>query len=173
MPIPVFADESLQAFSLGTEAGRIGDITVDGITGSLVGDWTDSDIVVGYNFNMRVEFPKIYPVAKSGLSGTIQSDTRGSLVVSRINVTLGDSGYYEAKLTSLGRDDRTITFESITAGQYEANSVPILNESIRSIPIYDKNTNFTLELSSNHPSPTTLYSMEWEGNYTNKYYRSV
>ena len=173
MPIPVFADESLQAFSLGTEAGRIGDITVDGTTGTLVGDWTDSDIVVGYNFNMRVEFPKIYPVAKSGLSGTIQSDTRGSLVVSRINVTLGDSGYYEAKLTSLGRDDRTITFESITAGQYEANSVPILNEAIRSIPIYDKNTNFTLELSSNHPSPTTLYSMEWEGNYTNKYYRSV
>ena len=173
LPIPDVDGESLQAFSLGDEAGRIGDITVNGTTGTLVGDWTDSDIVVGYNFNMLVEFPKIYPVSKSGLSGTIQSDTRGSLVVSRINVTLGDSGYYEATIKSLGRDDRVITFESITAGQYEANSVAIQDESTRSIPIYDKNTNFTLELSSNHPSPTTLYSMEWEGNYTNKYYRSV
>ena len=173
LPIPYFADEELQAFSMGDEPGRIGDITVDGTTGSLLGDWTNEDIALGYTFNMRVEFPTIYPTAKSGLSGTLQADTRGYLTLNRIKVTLGDSGYYEAKLKSFARDDRIITYESATAGTYLANTASIRDETTITVPVYDKNTNFNLELSSKHPSPTTLYSMEWEGNYSNLYYRSV
>jgi len=174
LPIPNFtADEELQAFSMGNEPGRIGDITVSGSTGSLLGDWTNTDIALGYTFDMRIEFPTIYPTKKSGMTGGLQTDTRGYLTLNRIKVTLGDSGYYEAKLKSFGRDDRVITFESSTAGTYTANRAAILNESLQTIPVYDKNTNFNLELSSKHPSPTTLYSMEWEGIYTNMYYRSV
>jgi len=175
LPIPYFASETLKAFSMGTEPGRIGDITVtnSGTTGNLLGDWTDDPIALGYTFNMRVEFPTIYPVSKSGLSGTIQSDTRGSLILNRIKLTFGDSGYYEAILKSFGRADRTITFESATLGTYVTNTAAILSEASRTIPVYDRNINFNLELSSDHPSPATLYSMEWEGNYTPMYYRSV
>jgi hypothetical protein len=173
LPIPYFANEELQAFSMGNEPGRIGDITVNGTTGTLQGDWTNVDLALGYTFNMRVEFPTIYPTAKSGLSGSLQADTRGYLTLNRIKVTLGDSGYYEATLKSFGRDDRVITYESATAGTYLANTASIRDDTIVTIPVYDKNSNFNLELSSKHPSPTTLYSMEWEGNYSNLYYRSV
>ncbi len=174
LPIPDFtADQDLQAFSMGDEPGRIGDIEVTGTTGSLLGDWTEDPIALGYTFDMRIEFPTIYPTKKSGMSGTLQADTRGSLTLSRIKLTLGDSGYYEAILNCFGRDDRIITFESATAGTYVANRASILGEATRTIPVYDKNTNFNLEISSKHPSPTTLYSMEWEGNYTNLYYQSV
>ena len=173
LPIPYFSGEELQAFSMGDEPGRIGDITVDNTTGSLQGDWTDDPIAIGYTFDMRVEFPTIYPTSKSGLSGTLQADTRGYLTLNRIKVTLGDSGYYEATLKSFGRDDRVITYESATAGTYLADRASIRDETTLTVPVYDKNTNFNLELSSKHPSPTTLYSMEWEGNYSNKYYRSV
>lgn len=173
LPIPNFADEDLKAFSTGTESGRIGDITVSGTTGSLLGDWTNTGIALGYTFDMRIEFPTIYPVSKSGLTGTVQSDTRGSLVLNRIKLTLGDSGYYEAILKCFGRDDRIITFESATLGTYQADRAAILSGTLKTIPVYDKNTNFNLQISSKHPSPTTLYSMEWEGNYNPMYYRSV
>ena len=173
LPIPYFSEEELKAFSLGTEAGRIGDITVTGgTTGSLIGDWTDSNIALGYTFNMSIEFPTIYPV-KAGANNSVEANTRASLIISRVKLNLGDSGYYEATLKCLGRDDRTITFESATVGQYEANRVAILSGAFKTIPIYDRNINFNLEISSRHPSPTTLYSMEWEGDISNLYYRSV
>lgn len=173
LPIPYFEGEELQAFSMGDAPGRIGDITVDGTTATLTGDWTDEPLALGYTFNMNVEFPTIYPTAKSGLTGALQADTRGYLTLNRIKVTLGDSGYYEATLKSFGRDDRVITYESATAGTYLADSASIRDETRLTVPVYDKNTNFNLELSSKHPSPTTLYSMEWEGTYSNLYYRSV
>ncbi len=122
---------------------------------------------------MQVNFPTIYPVSKSGMTGTIQADTRGSLIVSRVKLSLGDSGYYEATLKSLGRDDRTLKFESATVGTYEADKIAILSSAFRTIPVYDRNTNFRIELSSKHPSPTTIYSLEWEGDYSPMYYRSV
>ena len=47
LPIPNFTtDEELQAFSMGNEPGRIGDNTVSGSTGSLLGDWTNTDIAL-------------------------------------------------------------------------------------------------------------------------------
>ena len=175
LPIPHFEDEELKAFSMGDEPGRIGNITVTngGTTGTLLGDWTTDPIALGYTFDMRVEFPTIYPTSKSGMTGALQGDTRGSLILNRIKVTLGDSGYYEATLQSFGRDDRVITFESATLGTYQANRAAILSGASRTIPVYDRNTNFNLVLSSRHPSPATLYSMEWEGNYTPMYYQSV
>ncbi len=175
LPIPYFSGEELKAFSIGVDSGRIGDITVtnNGTTGTLIGDWTDTDIALGYTFNMQVNFPTIYPVSKSGMTGTIQADTRGSLIVSRVKLSLGDSGYYEATLKSLGRDDRTLKFESATVGTYEADKIAILSSAFRTIPVYDRNTNFRIELSSKHPSPTTIYSLEWEGDYSPMYYRSV
>ena len=171
LPIPYFANEELQAFSMGNEPGRIGDITVNGTTGSLQGDWTGTDIALGYTFDMRVEFPTLYPTKTSGT--TTQSDTRAYLTLNRIKITLGDSGYYEAKLKCFGRSDRVIQYESSTAGTYLANTASIREETTLTVPVYDKNTNFILELSSKHPSPTTVYSLEWEGNYSNLYYRSV
>ena len=42
---------------------------------------TDGDIALGYTFNMRVEFPTIYPTAKSGLSGTLPGPTGPILYV--------------------------------------------------------------------------------------------
>jgi len=174
LPVPNFtADEELQAFSMGNEPGRIGDITVSGTTGSLLGDWTNTDIALGYTYDMRIEFPTIYPTSKSGLSGTLQADTRGSLVLNRIKISLGDSGYYEATLKSFGRDDRVISYEFTTAGTYAANTAGIRDKTLVVVPIYDKNINFNLEIASKHPAPATIYSMEWEGNYTPMYYRSV
>ena len=46
-----------------------------------------------------------------------------------------------------------------------------LDEIIKTIPVYDKNKNVDVTLKSTHPSPCTLRSMQWEGDYSPMYYR--
>jgi len=41
------------------------------------------------------------------------------------------------------------------------------------VPIYDRNDSTDITLTSKEPTPFTLYSMTWEGSYTDKYYKRV
>ena len=120
---------------------------------------------------MEVEFPTIHITRTEGES--TRSDTRGSLVVHRVKMSLGDSGQYSTLLKRTGKDDYSETYEPTYANSYNSNQLPFLTEYIKTIPIYDRNTNATLTLKSTHPSPATLQSMSWEGEYTTKYYQRV
>ena len=72
-----------------------------------------------------------------------------------------------------GKDDYSETYEPTYANSYNTNQLAFLSEDIKTIPIYDRNTNATLTLKSSHPSPATLQSMTWEGEYTTKFYQRV
>ena len=80
---------------------------------------------------------------------------------------------YDTTLKRIGKPDYNETFESVMADAYTANTVGIGKEQIATLPVYEKNTNLILTLKSTHPSPATLYSMNWEGNYSNRYYKRV
>ena len=57
------------------------------------------------------------------------------------------------------------------ANEYLANDVALANESVASIPIHQKNTNFTLKAFSDSPFPVSLSAMMWEGYYSPRFYR--
>ena len=135
------------------------------------GDWTGQDLTVGYLFDMEVEFPTIHIQRQQNES--FRADTRGSLVVHRIKLSLGDAGQYTTLLKRVGKDDYTELFEPPFADSYNANQVAIKSESLRTIPVYDRNINCDITLKSTHPSPATLQSMTWEGDYNPKFYRRV
>ena len=159
----------------GNNVGRYAEASVVGNPGNynieFDGDWTGEPLVVGYLFDMEVEFPTIHITRQVGESS--RSDTRGSLVVHRVKLSLGSAGLYKTKLERLGKNDYTEVYEPVYANLYNANQVAIQSESIRTIPIYDRNTNTTLTLKSTHPSPATLQSMTWEGDFTTKFYQRV
>ena len=135
------------------------------------GDWTGHDLIVGYLFDMKIEFPTIYPTQSAGERTT--ADIQGNLILHRAKINFGAAGLYKTTLKRLGKDDYSETWEAPLADSYNANHVGIHFEKEQVVPIYDKNKNVTLEVSSKHPAPATLYSMTWEGDYTTKYYRSV
>jgi len=135
------------------------------------GDWTGHDIIVGYLFDMEVEFPTIYTTQTSG-DNTI-SNTNGSLVVHRVKLNFGASGMYTTILDRTGKPQYTKTWEPLLSDIYSANQVGINKQITQTVPTYEKNKNLTLTLKSSHPAPATLYSMTWEGDYTNAYYKSV
>ena len=135
------------------------------------GDWTGHDIIVGYLFDMEVEFPTIYYTQTSG--DNIKSDQTASLVVHRVKMSFGASGMYTTTLDRKGKDPYVETYEPPLADTYNANQVGINDQIIQRIPIYEKNKNFTLKLKSSHPAPATLYSMTWEGLYNRPYYKQI
>ena len=143
----------------------------------IPGDFTTSTsakafkIVLGYLYDMELTFPTMYVKQQTGEN--FRADTQSTLILHRFKLNLGASGVYEATLKRVGKQDYTELFESTLAGAYYSNRVGIEEEQIRTIPIYEKNENLKFTLKSTHPSPATLYSMVWEGDYTNKYYRRV
>ena len=120
---------------------------------------------------MEVQLPTLYYQSKSDTTYT--SDLRGSLILHRIKLNFGNTGLYETIVERTGKDDYTETWESTLADGYLANQVSFEPEITRTIPIYERNTNTTITIKSTHPSPVTLYSMVWEGDYTSRFYQRV
>ncbi len=141
----------------------------DGSTGDEV--TPANNIILGYQFDMEVEFPTIYYQQPQGDQWV--SLINGSLVVHRVKLNLGANGLYETTIKRLGKPDYTETWEPTIANAYSANRVQINEEATQTIPTYEKNKNLTLQFKSTHPTPATLYSMTWEGDYTTQNYRRV
>ena len=135
------------------------------------GDWTDHDIIVGYLFDYEVKFPTIHYTRQEGKA--VRSLTQGSLVVHRVRLNLGNSGLYETIIERTGKPTYTETWEPAKADTYHANQVDFLEEVTQVVPTYEKNTNLSITLKSSHPSPATLHSMSWEGDYNTKFYQRV
>ena len=128
-------------------------------------------IIIGQKYDMEVQLPTLYYQTKSDTTYT--SDLRGSLILHRIKLNFGNTGLYETIVERTGKDDYTETWESTLADGYLANQVAFEPEITRTIPIYERNTNTTITIKSTHPSPVTLYSMVWEGDYTSRFYQRV
>ena len=90
-----------------------------------------------------------------------------------MNFNFGDVGVIDVTLKRRGRSDYTKSYESIEWDSIKSSTSTIADTYIHTIPVYDRNENLTVHIKSNHPSPATLFSMNWEGDYSNKYYKRV
>jgi len=192
MPAAFNLTSNLVAYVLATTTddtlqGLTEDITIykDGNTTkvSLPGNWKTyvdasgttqtpvNTIILGQKYDYEVQLPTLYYQTRSDTSYT--SDLRGSLILHRIKLNFGNTGLYETIVERTGKDDYTETWESTLADGYLANQVSFEPEITRTIPIYERNTNTTITIKSTHPSPVTLYSMVWEGDYNTRFYKRV
>ena len=167
--------------------GKSYDIPAAKITGTapnetvtLPGNWKTStkdgssvntDLIVGYEYEFEVEFPKIYMTRAEGEK--IRSETRGSLTLHRMNFDFGDVGVIDVTLKRRGRADYTYTVESLEWDNINASEPAIAPNYLHTIPVYDRNINTSVFLKSNHPSPATIHSMNWEGDFSPRYYQRV
>ena len=184
-----YSSKTLTAYCItaGDSAGKSYDIPSSAITGTapnetvtLPGNWKtgtndgssiNTDLVIGYEYEFEVEFPKIYMTRAEGEK--IRSETRGSLVLHRMNFDFGDVGVIDVTLKRRGRTDYTYTVESLEWDNVKSNEPTIAQNYLHTIPVYDRNINTTVFLKSNHPSPATIHSMNWEGDFSPRYYQRV
>ena len=129
------------------------------------------NLILGYLYDMEVKFPTIYYQKPMGES--YRSEIQGSLVLHRLKFSFGPLGVYETILERVGKPIYKELYEAVKADEYVSNRVQFTPGSKATIPVYEKNTNVIVTLKSTHPSPATLYSMTWEGDFTTKFYQRV
>ena len=145
----------------------------NGVIGFLSGNWTDSNLVAGFPFEMKIQMPTFYP-SKSNSIGTVTTkDTRSYLTLHRVQLDFESIGFVSATVKRKGREDYTINYEATTEDAYLSDTVAIELTTSRVLPIYDKNVHADIYLTSTHPSPMTLVSAAWEGDYNTRNYRNV
>ena len=166
------------AINLTSQGG--GTHTLETPTVTLPGNWKTStkdgasvntDLIVGYEYEFEVELPKIHITRTEGQTHT--SETRGSLTIHRMNFDFGDVGVIDVTLQRRGRPDYTYTVESLEWDNVNASRAAIASGYMHTIPVYDRNENLSVFIKSNHPSPATIHSMNWEGDFSPRYYQSV
>ena len=82
--------------------------------------------------------------------------------------------YCEAfDMERVGKTDYTEVYESTQLDEYKVSDAPYLEEFIKTVPIYEKNTNVDVILRSSHPAPATLHALSWEGDYSPRFYQRV
>jgi len=151
--------------------GRYAKPTVSGTSFTLPGNWSGVTLTIGYIYPYEVQFPTFYPMKMAGDKPT--SDVNSSLVVHRIKLHFGKIGLYETTLKRVGKNDYTEVYESTELDAYDASDAPYLEEFIKTVPIYEKNTNVDVILRSSHPAPATLHALSWEGDYSPRFYQRV
>ena len=151
--------------------GRYQSATVSSGAVALDHDWSSDPVKVGREYTMKVEFPTIYPTATKGQ--TVVSDTRSSLIVQRLKINFGPIGKFNTTLSRLGKADYVDTYEHLLADSYQANRAPYVDGSFRTIPVYERNTNVNVTITSEHPSPANIESMSWEGEYSTRFYKRI
>jgi hypothetical protein len=188
-----YSSRTLTAYCItpSDDQGKSYDIPSNKITGTapnqtveLPGNWKTSteagtsttavntDLIIGYEYEFEVELPRLYITKQEGNRSL--SETRGSLTIHRMNFDFGDVGVIDVTLKRRGHTtDKTFTFESEEWDSILSSTPTIATNYTHTVPIYTRNDNLSVFIKSNHPSPATLHSMNWEGDYSPKYYRSV
>ena len=167
-------NHDLVVIDTNTSASRVGRYakpTVAGTSFTVPGNWSGVTLTIGYIYPYQVKFPTFYPTKASGEKTA--ADVNSSLVLHRIKLHFGKIGLYETTLERVGKPDYTEVYESTELDEYDASDAPYLEEFIKTIPVYEKNTNVDVTLRSSHPAPATLRAVSWEGDYSPKYYKRV
>jgi hypothetical protein len=133
--------------------------------------------ITGIKYNCQVDLPKYYLTSTVG--SEFRSDTTASLTMHRYKINHGAVGayYVDIKRTGKPEDDYKILYEQPyadggIAGDAERD-YPIALEQEQTVPVYDRNTNINISIRSDFNLPCIIYSLRWEGDYTNRYYRRV
>ena len=155
-----------------TRVGRYAKATIQNNTEfTLPGDWSGAAIFVGYLYEYKVLFPTFYLTQTQGESA--RADVNSSLVIHRMKLHFGKIGLYETTLSRVGKNDYTEVYESTELDEYDVSDAPYIEEFIKTIPVYERNTNVDITLKSQHPAPSTLRAVSWEGDFSPKYYKRV
>ena len=151
--------------------GRYAKPTVSGTSFTLPGNWSGATLTIGYIYPYEVHFPTFYPMKMAGEKS--EADVNSSLVVHRIKLHFGKIGLYETTLKRVGKNDYTEVYESTELDEYQVSDAPYIEEFIKTVPVYEKNTNVDVILRSSHPAPATLHALSWEGDYSPRFYQRV
>ena len=154
-----------------SNTGRYGKPTTSTNSFTLPGDWSNLTLTIGYIYDYEVKIPRLYPIKVK--DKTTAADVHASLIIHRVKLHFGKIGLYETTLKRIGKVDYNEVYESTQLQEYDVGDAPYLEEFIKTVPVYERNTNVDIILKSTHPAPATLRALSWEGDYSPRFYQRV
>ena len=121
----------------------------------------------GFEYESRIVFPTIYP------RGRESYDITSNVTIHRIKLSTAAVGAYNLKIDRFGYDSYEVLVEQTPADDYKSHFPQLRGEHIETVPVYTRNKNLNLTLTSKFDAPFTLQSMTWEGDWNTPYYRRV
>jgi len=131
-------------------------------------DYSDlaSTVYVGFKYDFDVQLPTIFYQIEEN-----RSDYTANLTISRVKFSVGLSSNVGFKLKAKGQSEWYDVQSIQDADYYLANDVPLNEQTVYTLPIHQRNSNFDLKVFSDSPFPISLTSMMWEGSYSPRFYR--
>jgi hypothetical protein len=139
------------------------------------GDWTGNDpdgtpwrdkLIIGKLYDFEVQLPSTYFRPAENVS-----DYTASLTLARYKFSFGESGEVNFYSKARGSEEWNMVGAVPDANYYNADTPAITNETILTVPIYQRNKNFEFKIVADTPLPVSLNSMMWEGKYVPRNYR--
>lgn len=124
-------------------------------------------IVVGYSYMYEIELPEVF-YRNSKLDNV---DFTAKLTVARMKFSLGLTGAVEFKLQNKGTDTWNTVMPVTYASYYKADTGPLSNRELMTLPINQRSSNFRVSIQSDFPYPVNLNAYTWEGKYNPMYYK--
>lgn len=128
------------------------------------GNFGAETVLIGWIIYFDVALPKFYVRKNAGEKTT--SDLTASLVIQRVHLHFGDVAHVNAKVNLRNNEMVPNKFTQTPMDWYKAGKGPFVDEYSYTVPIYQRNSNFRVNVTSFHPGPSTLHSLTWEGDYT-------
>ena len=129
------------------------------------------------NYPMKIVLPTFFITKAEQQS--FRADTTASLIIHRIHLNTGLTNFYDVNIKRYGKDDYLVRYEQSIQDAFNASGSddplfqPVTFDREETIPLYERNVNLSISIESEFPSPFTLYSMRWEGDYNPKFYKRV
>jgi hypothetical protein len=125
-----------------------------------------SKVYLGFKYDFEIQLPRIYYQV-----GEKTSDYTANLTVSRVKFSVCLSSNVGFKLKAKGQSEWYDVQSIQDADYYLADDVPLNEQTVYTLPIHQRNSNFDLKVFSDSPFPISLTSMMWEGSYSPRFYR--
>jgi hypothetical protein len=125
-----------------------------------------SRVYLGFKYDFDIQLPRFYYQVADNTS-----DYTATLTIARVKFSVGLSSNIGFKLRADGTSEWYDVQSIQDADYYLADDVPLNEQTVYTLPIHQRNTNFTLRVFSDSPFPISLTSMMWEGNYSPRFYR--
>jgi hypothetical protein len=128
------------------------------------GNFAGQTVIMGWLFDFNASIPKFFVRKTAGEKTT--SDLTASLVIQRMHLHYGDVSQVDAKVNL--RDNQVVSnvLDQTPMDWYKSGKGPFVDNYSYTVPVYQRNSNFRVDITSTHPGPASLHSLTWEGDYT-------
>ena len=142
------------------------------ITCFTKGDYRTSKVVIGARYNFEYTFTNAYIPRKDQARQRIIGELDGRLQVATWTINHFNSGRYEVRVKRKNRKtDSVTTFRArqlnVMNNQLDSEKSVLETGNLR-VPVYSRNTDCAVTVSSDSWLPVTLMSACWEGNYSDR-----